>query len=338
MVLSVAAEGGGIAFHYATPLTARELEWYGRFDVLVTHDPLPRAQVDALHKQGTKLALYEWSVAYYATLATPWHRTAPLLNKSPLRGHLGANDADAFYYDPASREHQRGRAEFLTRRVKAIGYDGLFFDTTTAESVHPDAAAEYRRRHPTVSYDEAFAMFLANLRKSISLIVTNQGYRAADHVLPYADWDVTESLITRPRGGKFVMRPWNDPADRWNSIAYLMNHLIAPVRKKYPRVRYAHINYVNSTDVAPIVAIARLWDAEPVVTTPDVAQMIESELLLLDLGEGQKRVERTTGAYRFYEKGFIGYNAGKKSMRVTNPRGKAIVIPPQSAVILRLPR
>jgi hypothetical protein len=54
---------GRIAFHYATPLTARELEWYSRFDVLVTHDPLPVEQIDALHRAGTRLVLYEWAVA-----------------------------------------------------------------------------------------------------------------------------------------------------------------------------------------------------------------------------------------------------------------------------------
>ena len=112
---------GGIAFHYATPLTPQELAWYGRFVVLVTHDPLPRPQVDALHRGGTRLVLYEWAVAYYVSLATAEHRAIPVLNAQPLRGHLGAADADAFYYDPNSREHRRARAEMLARRVAAIG-------------------------------------------------------------------------------------------------------------------------------------------------------------------------------------------------------------------------
>jgi hypothetical protein len=333
LVLSVAAEGGGIAFHYRTPLTPQELEWFSRFEVLVTHDPLPRAQVEALHARGVELALYEWSVAYYASLATPWHRKVPVLNKSGLRGHVGAGDADAYYYDPASREHQKGRADFLARRLKAIGYDGIFFDTTTAMSVHPDAAAEYRKRHPGISYDEAFAAFLGNLRRKVKLIITNQGFRAAEHLLPFVDWDVTESLITRPRDGKFAMRPWNDPADPWNSIAHIMNHLIAPVRAQYPNVRYAHINYVTGNELENVIAIARLWDAEPVVADPDLATMMKSDLFHLDLGAAGERVERTNGAYRQYEKGFIGYNAGKKAMRVDD-----VVIPPESAIIVRRER
>lgn len=347
--LDVAAQTrGGIAFHYATPLSARELEFYARFDVLVTHDPLPRAQVDALHAKGTRLALYEWAVAFYASLRTPWQASLPasaLLNSKPLRGHLGASDADAYYYDPASREHQRDRAEALGQRLRAIGYDGVFLDTTTFRSVHPEALAEYGRRHPALPYDDAFAQFLASLRRNIRLVVTNQGYRSAEDVLPYVDWDVSESLITRPTKKGFALRPWNDPKDQWNSIAFLMRHVIDPVRRKYPQVRFAHINYVEHADarhVAEIVAIASLFDTSAVVAQREVAATVDSPLLLLDLGAPL----RGTDTHRFFERGFVAYNPGPKSMRIANDdayvdavtgarvRG-TIVVAPRSARILR---
>lgn len=334
MSLSAAAEvrRGGIAFHYATPLSARELEWYSRFEVLVTHDPLPRAQVDALHERGTKLVLYEWAVAFYASLATPAVRALPVLNRSPLRGHLGAADADAFYFDPATGQHQKTRSAWIRRRLASIGYDGVFFDTTTSESVHPAALAEYRKRHPDVDYDEAFAGFLKNL--SDLLVVTNQGYRRADHVLPYVDWDVSESLITHPRNGRFVLRPWNDPDDRWNSTAYLFRKLITPAQRKYPKVRFAHINYVNDPAlVEEIVAIARLYDHDAVVARPDLTAPIETDLYFLDLGAPKPRVETARGAYRHFARGLVAFNAGARPMRV----GKTVV-PPRSAVIVRNPR
>lgn len=348
-----AAERRGIAFHYASPLTARELDWYANFEVLVTHDPLPRPQVDALHRRGTKLVLYEWAVAYYESLKTPWHLRVPasaILNARPLRGHLGAADADAYYYDPATREHTRDRAAVLARRLRALGYDGLFLDTTTSASVHPEALEEYRRRHPERSYDEAFAGFLENLRHELrgGLIVTNQGYRAAKHVLPYADWDVSESLITFPRDGRFVLRPWNDRGDAWNSTAFLMRNLIGPVRRQFPRVRYAHINYVDGPDpqrIAEIVAISLLFDAHPVVAVRDVATTIESELLVADLGEPR----RSAATHRWFTRGFVAYNPAAKPLRVPNDvayvdvvtgaRVKGtIVVPPKSARILRRAR
>ena len=309
---------GGIAFHYATPLTPQELTWYSRFDVLVTHDPLPLDQIEALHRAGTRLVLYEWAVAWYASLATPWHGRLPAkvaLNATPLRGHLGSEVADAYYYDPATREHQRDRARVLARRLRTLHYDGIFLDTTTSDSVHPAALAEYRRRHPDVSYDAAFARFLESLRSELrgGLIVTNQGYRHADDVLPYVDWDVSESLITHPRAGKFVLRPWDDPRDPWNSIAFLMRNLIEPVRKKFPRVRFAHINYVEDDAlIDEIVAISRIFDAQPVVARRDVAATVQNELLVYDFG-----ATRSHGpAYREFERGRVSYDPSKGTARI----------------------
>lgn len=342
---------GGIAFHYSSPLTARELDWYANFDVLVTHDPLPAPQVDALHRRGTRLVLYEWAVAWYASLATLWHGRLPpsiALNANPLRGHLGATNADAFYYDPATREVQYDRAQMLARRLRALHYDGIFLDTTTSESVHPNALAEYRRRHPDLPYDKAFAGFLQNLKRELrgGLIVTNQGYRHADDVLPYVDWDVSESLITYPREGKFALRPWNDASDPWNSTAFLMKNLIDPARKKYPAVRFAHINYVEDPFLTDeIVAISRLFDASPVVALRDVAATVRSDLLLFELGAPRSRGVN----HRFFERGFVAYNPTGKALRVSNREAfedavsgerlsGTIVVPPRSARILRRAR
>ena len=265
---------GAMAFHYATPLTPRQLEWYSRFDVLVTHDPLPPAQVAQLHARGTKLVLYEWAVAFYASLANAWQKQLiadrrGLLHAHPLRGGLGAPDADAWYYDPASREHVEERAGQLAQKLRAIGYDGLFLDTTTAESVHPDALAAYRVRHPGISYDAAFAPFMKELRRKLGakgVIITNQGYRAADALLPWVDYDISESLITYPVAGKYVKRP---------RVDFLMRTLIAPAKEKYPRVRFVHLNYVDALTpdaVARIVRIARAHGDEAFVTLPSLAR------------------------------------------------------------------
>lgn len=271
-----------MAFHYATPLTERQLSWYSKFEVLVTHDPLPPAQVSALHASGTRVVLYEWAVAFYDSLATPAQKQwvaerRGLLNGHPLRGGVGSADADAWYYDPGSREHSEDRPKLLARKLRSIGYDGVFLDTTTAESVHGEALAEYRLRHPKTSYDAAFARFMKNLRRELGpggIIITNQGYRQADMLLPWADYDVSESLITHPAGGKYVMRPRKNAADPWKGIDFLMQELIAPARKKYPRVRFVHLNYVDvltPRDVAAIVRIARAHGDEAFVTLPSLA-------------------------------------------------------------------
>src|ERR1700730_9158431 len=83
---------GPFAFHYDPILTEESLAWYSRFDLLVTHDPLPRDQVDRLHAAGARLLLYEWSVAFYESRANAWQRSLlaerknDLLNDAPLTG------------------------------------------------------------------------------------------------------------------------------------------------------------------------------------------------------------------------------------------------------------
>lgn len=274
---------GAVAFHYATPLTPRQLAWYSRFDVLVTHDPLPPAQIAQLHARGTKVVLYEWAVAFYDSLASPWHKRLladrrGLLNTRPLRGGMGAPDLDAYYYDPASREHIDERPRLLARKLRALGYDGVFLDTTTAESVHAAALAEYRLRHPKLSYDAAYARFMRNLRGALGtngVIITNQGYRAASTLLPWVNYDISESLITHPHNGKYVMRPRNHATDPWKGIDFLMRKLIAPAKKRYPRVRFVHLNYVDQLTPAAverIVRIARAHGDEAFVTLPSIAR------------------------------------------------------------------
>lgn len=282
-VATAFASRGAVAFHYARSATPAQLAWLARFDVVVTHDPLPRDEVAFLHARGARLALYTWSVAFYGTLAGDWEKHLPpdaLLNTRGLRGGAGSATAEAFYFDPASPEHERERPRVLAQRLRAIGYDGVFLDTTTAENVHPEALAEYRRRHPDLPYDRAYARFLRNLRRELrhGVILTNQGYRDAADYLPYADYDVSESLITRPVAGVYRMRPWNDPADPWNSIDYLMRHVIAPAARRYRRVRFIHLNYLDRLDpksVARIVAIARRYGGDAFVAQPDVTSAQE---------------------------------------------------------------
>lgn len=339
---AAAERRGAIAFHYASPLSSAELAWYSRFDVLVTHDPLPRAQVDYLHSRGTRLVLYEWSVAFYASLAaeSSWQRTliagrSPLLlNHDALRGHAGSETSDAYYFDPAAMDHETERARQLAHKLRSVGYDGAFFDTTTADSVHPAALEEFKKRHPTVDYDTAFVRFLRNLRSEMrrGLIVTNQSYRKSDLYYPHVDWDITESFMTHPRSGRFVFRPWNDPGDPWNSIAFIVRKLIEPGRRKFPRVRLAHLNYLDAPDadsIVAIIAMARLFDTEAFVTGTEIAgeaTSLDSPAYFTDIGAPSGSViETRRSAYRRYRRGLIAVNASSEMLLVPNPRRQTFV-------------
>lgn len=328
---------GTMAFFYARTMTAAQTAWYSRFEMLVTHDPLPAAQVTALRRAGTRLLLYEWSVAFYGAHARQgWRnelltrRSPTLLNHGGLRGHLGAGDADAFYYDPASPEHEQRRPAEIGRRLRQTGYDGIFLDTTTAASVHPLALREYERRHPRLPYDQAFARFLSQLRRTVPgiVIASNQGFRSAEHILPYVDADVTESLLTIRRDGRWQLRQWNDPKDAWNSILPLMKRLIAPARAKYPAVRFVHLNYLDlpakdaaaGAAITTVVALARLFGDEAFVTLPALAGDGReiSDVYFLDQGRPGPLVETRHGAFRRFSRGVIAANAGRTPLVIVN--------------------
>ena len=349
-----ATRRGTFAFQYAPRLTDEQLAWYSRFEVLVTHDPLPREQVRALHEAGTSLLFYEWSVAFYESRASAWQRgllrgtKGQLLHARALRGGVGAATAGAWYFDPAAEDFAAGRVEDLVRRLDTSGYDGVFFDTTRFESVHAEARREYERRHPERGYDEAFAGVLRALRERLdakvvaraaplpiplpppgergptlpssatALLFTNQGYRDAEHYLPYVQWDLTESLITRPHEG---LRAWNDARDPWGSILHVMRTMIEPVGRRYPKVRFAHLNYIDAPAQEVIrvaVAVAQLFGGEAYVATPTFAHE-RDEIYFRDPGTPTApRVDwpEDAGAHRFFDRGLIAISASKTAMTI----------------------
>ncbi len=320
---------GAFAFHYGRPLNDDSLAWYSRFDVLVTHDPLPRDQVDRLHAAGTRLVLYEWAVAFYDSRASDWDRSllanrhANLLNETPLFGAVGSETSGAWYFDPASPEHETGRTTELVRRIENAGYDGIFFDTTTVESLHPAARKEYDQRHPGIPYDLAFSRFLSQLRKKLprGIIFTNQGYRSARYYLPFADWDLTESAITRPHNGTYQLRPWNDPADPWNSSYHLMRTVIEPIADRYPNVRFGHLNYMDGESpetIRVVVALAQLFGGDGYVATQSGHDEADP-IYFRDAGKPvSARVDCANGqaSYRFFEHGMIAVTAAKEAITI----------------------
>jgi hypothetical protein len=328
---------GPFAFHYGSSLTKESLLWYSQFDLLVTHDPLPRDQVAELHAAGTRLLLYEWAVAFYESRATDWQRSLlsarneDLLNQAPLTGASGSPTSGAWYFDPASPRHEFGRAIEIVRRIEENGYDGVFFDTTTIENVHPEARKEYERRHPHTPYDLAFSRFLLQLREKLpkGVIFTNQGYRSAGYYLPYADWDLTESLVTSPRDGSYQVRPWNDPADPWNSIHFLMRKVIEPAAAQYPNVHFGHLNYISAPSPETIrlaVAVAKLCGGEGYVAAPSTSEEIDP-VYFQNLGRPiSTLVDRPDGmsSYRFFEHGLIAITAAAEKISIDNPARKGL--------------
>jgi hypothetical protein len=333
-----ATRRGAFAFHYAPVLSDERLAWYSKFELLVTHDPLPPAQVAALHAAGTKVLFYEWSVAFYESRATPWQRSLlkrrdALLHRKALRGGVGSDTAPAWYFDPAAPDLARNRARDLSERLRDTGYDGVFFDTTGFESVHPAARAAYTRRHGGRSYDQAFAQLFVELRRARPEVVlfTNQGYRKAEHYLPHVDWDLTESLIAEPHGSSYRLRPWNDPQRPWSSIHFVLRTMIEPVAARYPDVRFAHLNYSDGgRELArAAMAVARLFDGESFVVAHDLD--VEADgVYFASFGEPlAARVDWPdgSGAHRVFERGIVAVTTERAARPILLGCGETLMVP-----------
>ena len=325
------------AFHYSPSLSSQQIDWYSHFDLLVTHDPLPRDQVERLHRAGTRVLLYEWAAAFYETRATPWQKSLlrerkDLLNQTPLTGGSGGSEA-AWYFDPNTHAHQFGRAEALAGRIRDAGYDGVFLDATTVTNVHSEARREFAARHPSVQYDPAFSRFLIELRRKLpeGVLFTNQGYRSAAYYLPYVDWDLTESLIAGPS----AMQSWNNPGDPSSDISVAMRDVRA-IAERYPHVRFGHLNYFagegDESDgeerhdlIRLVVATTQLFDAQGYVASNTRDE--RDRIYLRDPGKplgDRVDLPGRRGSYRVFENGIVAINAGNHEVVIEHRQTRTL--------------
>lgn len=261
---------GDFAFCYVRQYSPEQMKWFTRFNVVCPGDYLPAEQVRQFRAAGSKLVRYEWSVAFGVSENYPkdaWQRWVLaehpdwLINTKGLFGYAGPSDQPAYYYDVSNPDFRRWWVERLVREAKEHDYQGFFFDTTTFDSVHPDAQAMFRAKHPGVDYNECARMFFAELRKAAPnvIIFPNQGYRDHVHFLPDADYDLSESYMTTGGGptaevyveGKgmtkvteTLVHRWYHPGHLWWSVCYFCDVLIdRPHAEHGYRAKMCHLNY-----------------------------------------------------------------------------------------------
>lgn len=346
----------GVAFHYQAHFAPRQLDWYTRFEILVTGSILSPRQTAAL-KRGPKLVAYEWSSAYYQgdAVSAPleWQRNVEkrgsrwLLTDRPLTGASAENGRLAQWYDFGSDELIYQRAAYLADRMVRAGYDGYFFDTIGEQCLPADVLAAFKKRYPGSDYNQRQGVFLKTLRSLLpagKLIFLNQGYRHAEHLLPHADLDLSESYFTYlANGGGTGFRPWHDAARPWESVKTPMENLIAPALRKHPRVRMVHVNYAAGAagDVARArrysLACARLFGQEAYTIAPGEPAAEEDEHYGIDLGPplGRYADDASPGiAWREFERGVVAINGSPRPAKIPK-LGLALPEPFQGYVFRR---
>lgn len=355
MPLSGQVRNCGAAFHYQSHFAARQLEWYTRFEILVTGSILTPQQTAAL-RRGPKLVAYEWSSAFYQgdAVSAPleWQKKVEsqgrrwLLTDRPITGASAENGRLAQWYDFGSDELIYQRAAYLADRLVRAGYDGYFFDTVGDQCLPAEVLAAFQKRHPGMDYNQRQGLFLKNLRSLLpngGLIFLNQGYRHADHLLPYADLDLSESYFTYIEGRGTGFRPWHDPARPWQSVKTPMENLIAPAMRKFPRVRMVHVNYAAGAthDVGRArrysLACARLFNQDAYTIVPGMPVAEEDDYYSVSLGKPLGSYAEDASqpvAWREFERGVVAVNGSAKPGRIPS-LGLALPEPFQGYVFKR---
>lgn len=317
---------GTVAFHYAAVFDQQALAWYTRFDVLVVGAILGQDETRRLRSAGpSKLVAYEWSSGFYAgdPVSSPidWQERVKAngwgLNVEPATGGAAEGGRGAIWYDYNNPELRRERARNLAGRIDLAGYDGIFLDTLGFEQLPPPMRQAYAKRYPAGDYNKGQGQFLAELRRLLprKILFLNQGFRQAALFLPHADFDLTESYMTgADNEGGTRFRPWDDSKLPWEAVKTPLEQLILPAARRYPKVRFVHVNYAAGS--AAVIrraawysyACAKLFGHEAYLVAPAAFALEESDCYFRALGKPLEPTYRETGRQvtRRFEGGTVG--------------------------------
>lgn len=331
-----------VAFNYAAKSTVADLQFFARFDLVVTGAILPPDQLRALRSAKAQLVVYQWSSALYpgegGAAEHAWEHKLKvnadswLLSRNAVGGAAASPGKTALWYDFGNSDLIAAFAEHIRALVQKNDYQGVFLDTLGFYSLPDQLQREFRKRHQTSEYDRCQGSFLSKLREVLgpkAIIFTNQGYRRAEFFLPHADFDLIENSSTSIKsGGKTSFRPWHEKGVAWESIEVPMNQLIMPASRLYPRTQFVHINYVDGDQGACQRAVdysyacAKLWNQLSFVAPPGVQRAIHSEVYSRNLGApltSSYEEDKDVGvAWRRFQNGVVAINSSRKVYRISS--------------------
>ncbi len=217
--LSYSIKRGDFASSFSSP-SQKMLTWLSKFDVVEMGGVGDFASINAINflkRRGTKEVLcYDWMPAVYYYLDgnnyefVDWiynSRYLTTLNPEgpfPHTENEGYDFARDYYLDFGNFDVIERRVDFIENVLKNYGYTGVFWDWGPGvfidEADYSEMKRNFKQRHPDMEYKEAVGLFYAELKKNFNkdnfVIFTNQGYRNAENVLPYVNYDMAESYVT----------------------------------------------------------------------------------------------------------------------------------------------
>jgi hypothetical protein len=198
---------------------AAYFDYLKRFDVCLTngYNVFEGSELAELQQAGCELFVYRWFNGYYESELDPAGYAGQfpqvqdvfleinshpewLLNPGDPQSGVGAV-YPAYFYDWMNPDLREFFIDALVERLDESGYNGVFFDYIGGWALPTQIVDLWNTKYPGTSYDEAAAVFLAELRDAFGpdrRIFGNQAYRLpnAHDIYESIDYDVTESYGT----------------------------------------------------------------------------------------------------------------------------------------------
>ncbi len=196
-----------------TDADSNQIAWLSMFDMVELGsigDLPPIEMIQSLKASGVRyVLLYDWMPAgYHYTDSTDdgpfmaWiyeNRDTLTLNPAGPFPHCSLYGwCEDYYFDLALDTLRSRRVDYLMHIMDSMDYDGMFFDWGGGAFIDYDEYTfvrdTYYSRHPDYPYPRAVAEFYGELKaQSGRMVMTNQGFRNAEYILPEVDLDMTES-------------------------------------------------------------------------------------------------------------------------------------------------
>jgi len=343
-----------------------EINWAKKFNIVelgnvenvdVTYDMLnKKGLLHVKHPIG-----YDWMPAFYYytegknRVFVDWlyeNKNITTLNPEGPFIHCKENHYDwcqDYYYNLANKEVLDKRVEDLLTNIKLRGFKGLFFDWASGSYIEEEnynpMLQNFNKLDTKQSYFDFVSKFYKKLKESNIFVVTNQGFRKAEYILPFVNYDMTESYITTDVRKKIkielAQKGWvnsvmvtnyypiyEDSKDIKDSLKFI--DFLSKYKKKYKKFGFKNFIYLNylapeykkvyesrllykmvkpKNGIYFSYAMAKLTDSMVYAEITQNRKLERDEVYFYDLGHAlgktYHKLDAIEGYIRFYEKGFV---------------------------------
>ena len=335
-----------------------QIEWANKFkmvDVGGLYDDRIIKRLKKLH--NIKLG-YDWLVAIYfytegenTTFVRDLYKNRNKFTLNPKGPflHCKRNNyswCKEFYFNFGDEKVIEKKVNYLIKNLKEKQFSGVFFDWASGsyilEKEYKPIYQQFKKLNPNKNYFEMISKIYKSLKEKNILFVTNQAFRQHKYLLPYIQYDMTESYITGVEYKKNRIMIENKgivekvpitnyyPIDNKSLKATLFYiDLLTKYKRKYKKYGFKNFIYLNYlapeykkvSELMPLYkeiipkngiffsyAMAKLTDNIVYAEVSSNRKLERNDLYFYDLGKvkGKTYQEIEKGIYiRYYENGFV---------------------------------